>query len=219
MEDRFFDQKQKCRSLWGLIPKYCDASPNTLPPLPTPMPHYTPGGTSYFRRLQTCVYLTRCSSYIYLILPNQHSFTETQSSDTTFKATWGAVCTYISPNSIPALQCERRFWRSANLSQNLYDRLGIVKQRRLQYLHIFHQTSNYVLKCEVRKLWYIAYISSFWSLANFTQNLYDRSGILSNVGCSTYTTHISPNQHSCTEMRSSQSVVSRRFEDCILVCI
>ena len=29
MEDRFFYQKQKCRSLWGLIPKYCDASPNT----------------------------------------------------------------------------------------------------------------------------------------------------------------------------------------------
>jgi len=29
MEDRFFDQKQKCRTLWGLIPKYCDASPNT----------------------------------------------------------------------------------------------------------------------------------------------------------------------------------------------
>jgi len=29
MEDRFLDQKQKCRSLWGLIPKYCDASPNT----------------------------------------------------------------------------------------------------------------------------------------------------------------------------------------------
>jgi len=29
MEDRFFDQKQKCRSLWGLIPKYCDATPNT----------------------------------------------------------------------------------------------------------------------------------------------------------------------------------------------
>jgi len=29
MEDRLFDQKQKCRSLWGLIPKYCDASPNT----------------------------------------------------------------------------------------------------------------------------------------------------------------------------------------------
>ena len=29
MEDRFFDQKQKSRSLWGLIPKYCDASPNT----------------------------------------------------------------------------------------------------------------------------------------------------------------------------------------------
>jgi len=29
IEDRFFDQKQKCRSLWGLIPKYCDASPNT----------------------------------------------------------------------------------------------------------------------------------------------------------------------------------------------
>ena len=29
MEDRCFDQKQKCRSLWGLIPKYCDASPNT----------------------------------------------------------------------------------------------------------------------------------------------------------------------------------------------
>jgi len=28
IEDRFFDQKQKCRSLWGLIPKYCDASPN-----------------------------------------------------------------------------------------------------------------------------------------------------------------------------------------------
>ena len=28
-EDRFFDQKQKCRSLWGLIPKYCDSSPNT----------------------------------------------------------------------------------------------------------------------------------------------------------------------------------------------
>jgi len=28
-EDRFFDQKQRCRSLWGLIPKYCDASPNT----------------------------------------------------------------------------------------------------------------------------------------------------------------------------------------------
>ena len=25
MEDRFFDQKQKCRSLWGLIPKYSDA--------------------------------------------------------------------------------------------------------------------------------------------------------------------------------------------------
>jgi len=30
MEDRFFDQKQKCRSLWGLIPKYCDASLNTV---------------------------------------------------------------------------------------------------------------------------------------------------------------------------------------------
>jgi len=29
MEDRFFDQKQKCRSLLGLMPKYCDASPNT----------------------------------------------------------------------------------------------------------------------------------------------------------------------------------------------
>ena len=29
MEDRFIDQKQKCRSLWGLISKYCDASPNT----------------------------------------------------------------------------------------------------------------------------------------------------------------------------------------------
>jgi len=29
MEDRFFDQKQKCRSLWGLIPKYCDTSQNT----------------------------------------------------------------------------------------------------------------------------------------------------------------------------------------------
>ena len=29
MEDRLFDQKQKCRSLWGLIPKYCNASPNT----------------------------------------------------------------------------------------------------------------------------------------------------------------------------------------------
>ena len=29
MDDRFFDQKQKCRSLWGLIPKFCDASPNT----------------------------------------------------------------------------------------------------------------------------------------------------------------------------------------------
>ena len=30
MEDRFFDQKQKYRSHWGLIPKYCDASPNTV---------------------------------------------------------------------------------------------------------------------------------------------------------------------------------------------
>jgi len=29
MEDRFFDQKQKCRSVWDLIPKYGDASPNT----------------------------------------------------------------------------------------------------------------------------------------------------------------------------------------------
>jgi len=29
MEDRFFDQKQKCRSLWGLIPKFYDASPST----------------------------------------------------------------------------------------------------------------------------------------------------------------------------------------------
>jgi len=29
MEDRFFDQKQKYRSLWGLIPQYCDASSNT----------------------------------------------------------------------------------------------------------------------------------------------------------------------------------------------
>ena len=29
MEDRFFDQKQKRRSLLGLILKYCDASPNT----------------------------------------------------------------------------------------------------------------------------------------------------------------------------------------------
>ena len=28
-EDIFFDQKQKCRSLWGLIPKYCDASRHT----------------------------------------------------------------------------------------------------------------------------------------------------------------------------------------------
>ena len=29
LEDRFFDQKQKWRSLWGLIPEYYDASPNT----------------------------------------------------------------------------------------------------------------------------------------------------------------------------------------------
>ena len=29
MEDRFFDQKQKCQSLWGLILQYFDASPNT----------------------------------------------------------------------------------------------------------------------------------------------------------------------------------------------
>jgi len=29
MEDRFFDQKQKCPSLWGLTLKYCDALPNT----------------------------------------------------------------------------------------------------------------------------------------------------------------------------------------------
>jgi len=29
MEDRFFYRKRTCRSLWGLIPKYCDASPNT----------------------------------------------------------------------------------------------------------------------------------------------------------------------------------------------
>jgi len=29
IEDGFFDQKQKCRSFWGLIPKYCDALPNT----------------------------------------------------------------------------------------------------------------------------------------------------------------------------------------------
>jgi len=33
MEDRFFDQKQKCRSVWGSIPKYCDALPNTAPDL------------------------------------------------------------------------------------------------------------------------------------------------------------------------------------------
>ena len=29
MEIRFFDQKQKCWSLWCLIPRYSDASPNT----------------------------------------------------------------------------------------------------------------------------------------------------------------------------------------------
>jgi len=29
MENRFFDEKQKCRRLWGLIPEYCEASPNT----------------------------------------------------------------------------------------------------------------------------------------------------------------------------------------------
>ena len=29
IENRFFDQKQKRRSVWGLMPKYCDASPNT----------------------------------------------------------------------------------------------------------------------------------------------------------------------------------------------
>ena len=29
MEDRFFDQKQKCRNVLGLTPKYCDASTNT----------------------------------------------------------------------------------------------------------------------------------------------------------------------------------------------
>jgi len=29
MKDRFFDQKQKCLSLWDLIPKYCDALPDT----------------------------------------------------------------------------------------------------------------------------------------------------------------------------------------------
>ena len=29
MEDRFLDQKQKCRSLSGLIPRYFDASPYT----------------------------------------------------------------------------------------------------------------------------------------------------------------------------------------------
>jgi len=47
--------------------------------------------------------------------------------------------------------------------------LGIVKQRRLQYIRIFHQTSIPALKCEVRKLWYI---SSFWSLAILSQKLY-----------------------------------------------
>ena len=41
MEDRFFDQKQKCRSLWGLIPKYhCDASPNTAQDLKTLLEMY-----------------------------------------------------------------------------------------------------------------------------------------------------------------------------------
>jgi len=29
------------------------------------------------------------------------------------------------------------------------------RQRTLQYAHIFHQTSYYVLKCEVRKLRYL----------------------------------------------------------------
>jgi len=32
---------------------------------------------------------------------------------------------------------------------------GHIFHHRLQYAHIFHQTSNYVLKCEVRKLWYL----------------------------------------------------------------
>jgi len=70
----------------------------------------------------------------------------------------------------------------------MYDGLGIVKQRRLQYVHIFHQTNIPVQKCEVHKLWYI---SSFWHLANFTQSLYHGSGIFSNVGRSMYSTQIS----------------------------
>jgi len=43
-------------------------------------------GFSSFWRLHTSVHITRCSRYIYLIQPTQHSFTKVQSSDTSLKA-------------------------------------------------------------------------------------------------------------------------------------
>jgi len=49
--------------------------------------------------------------------------------------------TYISPNSIPALKCDRR----SELQQTYHKFLrwvGDLKQSRLQFLHIFNQNSN-----------------------------------------------------------------------------
>ena len=43
MENRFFDQKQKCRNLWGWIPTYCAASPNTAQDLESFLEIYQEG--------------------------------------------------------------------------------------------------------------------------------------------------------------------------------
>ena len=48
--------------------------------------------------------------------------------------------TYISPNSIPALKCDRRF-EHQQTCHKIFTMRWDLKQRRLQFLHIFNQNS------------------------------------------------------------------------------
>ena len=45
------------------------------------------------------------------------------------------------------------FWTSPDLTQNLYDGLGIFTQGWLEHIHIFNQNSIPAVKCEVGNLW------------------------------------------------------------------
>jgi len=66
------------------------------------------------------------------------------------------------------------FWSSANLSQTLFDGLGIGKPRRLQHGHRFNQNNNYV---PAHFTQYLFDGLGFWGMytAALTENTYKTS--------------------------------------------